>query len=162
MRFFKAIEIVNKPLILWQLVASSIEDYFALGLETDNLVLPEFLVPDFVFGVCPLKVVDNDLVDRTIPEMELFEAEYEVKLIITESQNKVTYLKTETFAFDGKNFFMDESSRLFYSAIEKLRGNQKVLATDGSIYSLLDSSTNIDDFLEAYYEKLMLVTKPNI
>lgn len=162
MRFFKAIEVATKPLIMWQLAASNIEQYFALGLDTDNLVVAEYLVPDFIFGVCPLKVVAGDLVDRTVPEMETFEAEYEVQTLISESKNKVSDLTTETFTFDGNDFFMDETSRLFYQAIDKVRGNQKVLTTLGATYTLLDASTNIDDFLAAYYSKLRLVTKPNI
>jgi len=162
MRYFKALEVVQKPFIFWQLVASSVTELEALGLDDDPLVIQETDIPEFTYLVCPLKIVDGELVDRTVPEMEAFEAEYQVQTVISESKNKVSDLTTETFTFDGNDFFMDETSRLFYQAIDKVRGNQKVLTTLGATYTLLDASTNIDDFLAAYYSKLRLVTKPNI
>lgn len=162
MRYFKAIAVDYKPFINWLLVASSLSELENLGLDNDPLVLQETDVPDFIYGVCPLKIVGGELIDRTVPEMEVFQEEFEVKTLIAESQYKVTDLKTSTFTYDSNDFFMDETARLFYLSIEKLRGNQKILTTAGATYTLLDTATNIDDFLEAYFEKLMLVTKPNI
>lgn len=162
MRYFKALEIATKPLIIWNLVASTTAEYESLGFDSDPLVLEETEIPAFLYGVCPLKIVAGELVDRTVPEMEVFQDEFEVKTAIADFRLKVSDLNTETFTYDGNEFMMDEASRIYYQAIDKVRGNQKILTAAGATYTLLDASTNIDNFLAAYHFQLHFTIKPAI
>lgn len=162
MKYFKALELGTNSLISWQRVAESYEELVAIGLDDDPLVLPENEVPDFLFNKCPLKIVDGELVERTEPEMSAFEDEFIVATAKKDFSKKIEDVNNETFTYDSHEFMMDEASRLFYYAIDKTRGNQKILTAAGVVYTLLDASTNIDDFLLSYHDKLFLTIKPAI
>ena len=58
------------------------------------------------------------------------------------------------FTYDGNDFPIHETARNFYYAIDKLRGNQKLLTTAGTLYDLIDSGSNYTDFLAAYHLRL--------
>ena len=155
MRYFKAIAQENKPFIIWSLFANSLVELQALGLEDDPLIVKETSIPDNVYDVCPLKIVDGELVDRTVPEMEDFEAEYDTAVIISGQANIVEVLKTQTFAFDGQTFPMHDSARLIYETYETLGGNRKIITSDGQEYDLLDEE--IENFMIAYRNELVNV-----
>lgn len=160
--FYKAFEIVEKPFITWNSWANSIDELIALGAEDDPLILPAELVPDFIYGVCPLKIVAGELVERTEGEMLAFQAEYVTYRKLKDNTLLVDQLKNETFTYDSLEFPMDEASRLFYSAFERTRGNQKLMTATGVLYNITDTATNLDDFLAAYYSKLKFTTQPDV
>lgn len=162
MIYYKAEEISTKPFIQWNSVAFSLQELTNLGLDDDPLVLTEDDVPLTEFGVYPIKIESGQLVPRTTREMDGFKAEWD---IVSEKNNfakKLENVNAETFTYDGHDFMMDEVSRLFYHAIDKVRGNQKILTAAGATYTLTDTATNIDDFLGAYYSKLHVTIKPAI
>ncbi|MCH4829436.1 MULTISPECIES: hypothetical protein [Flavobacterium] len=76
MMYFKAQELENKPFIQWESVAFSLKELQDLGLEGDPLVMTEKDIPNFMFGVCPLKIENGQLVERTFQEMKVFENEH--------------------------------------------------------------------------------------
>lgn len=162
MIFYKAFATEEKPLITWNTWAHSIDELIDLGADDDPLILPAELVPDFVYGVCPLKIVAGELVERTEGEMLGFQTEYETYRKLKDNTLLVDLLKTETFTYDSLEFPMDEASRLFYSAFERTRGNQKLMTATGVLYDLYDTATNLDDFLAAFYSKLKLTMQPDV
>ncbi len=87
MVYFKAIELEEKPFIQWDSVAFSLQELQDLKLEDDPLVLAEDKIPTFQFGVCPLQIVDGELVERSVEDMEKFEREYNL-LIDKSTKNK--------------------------------------------------------------------------
>ncbi|MCH4831215.1 hypothetical protein E5F92_000385 [Flavobacterium columnare] len=54
-------------------MAFSLKELQDLGLEGDPLVMTEKDIPNFMFGVCPLKIENGQLVERTFQEMKVFE-----------------------------------------------------------------------------------------
>ena len=139
---FKAIELEQKPFITW--------------LSTDEplgaLVVREEDVPDYIFGVCPWKIVDGELVARDSSEMELFEEEYLIKQRVDTQAQKIIDVNNATFTFGTNEFPMNEVARLHYSMIDKTRP-ESVLVTslDGAVRI---DTYQIDDFMEAYYDEL--------
>lgn len=162
MIYFKAKEIENKPFIQWESVAFSLEELQNLGLENDPLIKSEDEIPDFIYGICPLKIVDGALVLRSETELNDFETSYLLGQNINTSKSKLFDLNSNYFEFDGKVFPMYEAARLHYAAIDKIRGNHKVLTFSGGQYSLIDSGNNINDFMSAYFSKLLLIIQPDI
>ena len=160
MKFYKAIEIVEKPLIVWAKWADNIEQLIEMGEDENPLILPEELVPDFVFGVCPLKIVAGELVERTVPEMEAFEEEFLLSELLVQQAQLITSINEGTFTYDSKVFPMDERSRIFYQAFDRARGigDVKCMTTDGALYTL--SNANIDAFLDEYFLQLRALSQP--
>ena len=150
---FKAIEVEIKPFIVW------LETTEPLG----SLVVPESEVPATQSGVCPLKIVDGELYERTPEEMEDFETEWLSSQKINEQYAIIEKLKNTAVAFfnyGGKNFPMNESARAYYLAIEKTTGKESydVMTVDGSTAELV--AANKAAFLDAYYEKLLELIQP--
>lgn len=143
MIYFKAVELEQKPFIQWNSVAFSLQELINLGLNDDPLVLPEDEIPFTEFGVYPIKIESGELVSRSSTEMESFRNEWCVVTDKNDFAKKIENVNVETFTYDGHEFMMDEVSRLFYYAIDKVRGNQKILTSSGETYTLIDSATNI-------------------
>lgn len=162
MKYFKATEVAFKPFIFWNPAADSLAELEALELEADPLILPESEVPDNLYGVCPLKIVSGELVERTVGEMSDFSDEWDIAEALKANVNRLPNINASTFIHDGKEFPMDEVSRLFYHAIDKVRGNQKIMTVANEQYNLMDTTTLIDDFLDSYHAKLIEITKHDI
>lgn len=160
MRYFIAVESAEKPFILWASVANSTAEYEALGFDTNPLVLAETDKPEPLYGVCPFKIVAGELVFRTNSEMNAFQDEYNIRQAMIANVERLPIINDNTFTYDSKLFPMDEVSRLFYTAMEKIGGNQKIMTTSNEVYSLLNA--NIAAFMTAYYTKLLLISKHNI
>lgn len=162
-RYYQAISKVEKPFISWLSVGDYTEEEFAASsYSTDPLVVKEADVPPYNFGVSTVKIVSRELVPYSPAEMAVFEAEFLVLNKLKSNRQSLDVLELSSFDYDGQSFPMDTASRLFYSAFEKTRGNQKLMTMTGALYNLNDSSTNIDDFLAAYYLKLKIVTQPDV
>lgn len=162
MRYFIATEQEPKPLIVWNLVASSTAQLIELGLEDNPLVLPEDSLPDLIFGVCPLKIEGGELVDRTTGEMDDFEVEWTEITQKGTNAGKIVDVNTGHFTYDSTNFPMDEVSRLFYAAISNQppAGDVKCMTTSGALYNL--TNANIGDFITEYYKKLRALAQPPV
>ncbi|NHN26747.1 hypothetical protein FIA58_013765 [Flavobacterium jejuense] len=147
---FKAIEIIGKPYIYWQ---STTE---ALG----GIVIDESAIPVNVFGICPLKIVAGELVDRTALELSTAEDEYNLYTFLNEQADKLNDINSGTFTYDSQTFPMDERSRLFYFSIENSLSNEKAMTTTGELYSLLNA--NIPAFITAYKTALHTLSQPDV
>ncbi|WP_264522132.1 hypothetical protein [Flavobacterium sp. N1994] len=161
--YFNAIALANKPFISWISVGSFTPAEFAASEYADDpLIIPEDEVPFpyNVFGVCPKKIVSGVLEDRTPAEMAVFEAEWIIENSLKLERTKKQGIDDNKFSYDGQYFPMDEVSRLFYLAIEKNRGNTKIKTMSNTLYSLLDG--DIDDFLAAYYSRLLTISQHTI
>ncbi|WP_445720216.1 hypothetical protein [Flavobacterium sp.] len=162
MRYFKAFETIAKPLIIWNLWADSLEKLTEMGEDDNPLILPEDDVPATVYGVCPLKIVDGELVNRTSLEMSEFETEYGIEKDLIDQFSLLNFINTGTFDFDFGTFPMDERSRLLYDALNNTTTaipDTLIMNFEGKPYTL--TNANKTGFLEAYYAKLLLLSTPN-
>ena len=162
MRYFKAFETKEKPLIIWNLWANSLEKLIEMGEDDNPLILPEDEVPATIHGVCPLKIVAGELVKRTAPEMDAFEDEWIISEKLVDCKLLINGINAGTFTYDSQTFPMDERSRIFYQAFDRARGigDVKCMTATGRLYSL--DNSNIDDFLDAYFLKLRNLSQPNV
>ena len=160
MRYFKAFETIEKPLIIWNLWADTFEKLVEMGEDDNPLILPEEDVPATQFGVCPLKIVAGELVERTVPEMEAFEEEFLLSELLVQQAQLITSINEGTFTYDSKVFPMDERSRIFYQAFDRARGigDVKCMTSDGKLYTLINA--NIDAFLDEYFLQLRALSQP--
>lgn len=163
MRYLKATEIAFKPFIFWNGVANSIEELTDLGLEYDPLVLPEKEIPTNIYGVCPLKIVAGELVERTESEMLAFQAQWEEYEFLREQSQLINNVNQGTFTYDSEIFPMDERSRILYNAISNIVFSPdeaiNLMASGGKQYNLFE--VNKSAFLDAYHWRLYQLSKPN-
>lgn len=162
MKYFKAFELEFKPFISWSKWADSLEELTAMGEDDNPLILAEDLIPEFVFGVCPLKIVDGELVERTSAEMSAFKLEYYKQLFLQDQYNKLDQIESGHFTYDSFDFPMDKRSRIFYEAFDRARGTGdiKCMTVDGELYAL--DNTEIDAFLDQYFQRLKELSQPNV
>lgn len=149
MRYYKAIEIPEKPLIVWSEVPQD---------DEDGLIIPENEIPAYIFGVCPWRIEAGELVARGPDELEALEQEFINKNILQEYQDRATQLMTATFDYDGNSFPMHEVARIYYAYIEITAGNKKVLNTEAFEYTLLDA--NREAFCLAFKNELSTILIP--
>lgn len=162
MRYLKATEIAFKPFIFWNGVANSIEELTSLGLEDDPLVLAEDDIPNNIYGVCPLKIVAGELVNRTAGEMGDFKNEYHTEENLKSQYSLLQDINKGTFTFDSTVFPMDERSRLLYDALKNTATaipDTMIMNFEAKPYGL--TNANKAAFLEAYYAKLLELSTPN-
>lgn len=148
---YLAVEIGFKPFIVW----------IGTNLPLGSLVLNEEDVPEPLFNVCPLKIVDGELVERTELEMEAFEEEYLAKLVLKTDERKIDSLASLTFTYAGKDYPMNETARLYYHAIDKYRfGTHKAVRSLTGVESI--AVGDINAFLEEYYKTIAGTLEPTI
>lgn len=159
--WYKAREIVSKPYIFWDLVAKTVEEYQA-GYDDDPLVLSRGDIPDYVFGICPLKIVGGSLEERSPAELATAEDEYNIVVKLDQNKLLINDIDTGTFTYDSKVFPMDQVSRLFYTAFESAppAGDVKCMTTEGLLYSL--PNANIGAFMTAFYTQLRILSQPDV
>lgn len=160
MRFFKAFEIQQKPLIQWDCFANSQKEYDDLNLSKDPLIVSEKDIPEFEFGVCPWKIASGQLVGRTPAEMAVFETEYDAKNKINGQKRLIDDVNNSSFEFDGKSFPMNESARIYYSVARDLNADCEVMAVDATLYLL--SASKITAFYLALNTQLKALLSPNV
>lgn len=158
MRYFKAIQVLEKPFIDFALWAKSLAELEARGEENDPLIIQEIDLPDTVFGVCPLKIVAGELVERDTAELELLEAEFLVLQANKAYIQKAQTVYDGTFNYDGETFPMHAAAQMRYLAVEKQSpvGSIDVLKINGSAYTLLEA--DYADFLNEFYKQLLALT----
>ena len=110
MRYFKAVEIEQKPFIFWNGVANDIAELAELELFKDPLILPEDSIPNLIYGVCPLKIVSGELVERTESEMLAFQAQWEEYEFLREQSQLINNVNQGTFTYDSEIFAVIKKS----------------------------------------------------
>jgi tRNA-dihydrouridine synthase len=93
MRYFKASENENSSFIQWDLWANSEEELQAIGEENNPLIRTEEEIQKYITPICPIKIVDGKLVEKSSEEMKEIELEYAQKLLSYKSQTLKKELK---------------------------------------------------------------------
>jgi hypothetical protein len=153
MKFYKGFSTTAKPFIIfneWQ------QD------DDDALILREDELPLIESGVYPVKIEGGVYVSRTPTEKNAYRDEWIERTFLDAQKTKINDLNNGTFVYDTKTFPMDERSRAFYTAIDRIRGNQKLMTSSGILYDLIDSASNIDDFMTAYFNAVKTITQPDV
>lgn len=146
---WKAIAIENKPFVVFQTVSNP--------APNDPLVVDQ--LPEYLYGVCTLKIVDGELVARSSIEMEAFENEYNQEQLIRSQNDFANRLEQEYFQHSGEDFPMSAASRIFYDAIKNDTASGKteynVPKKDGTLYVLLaaEKAAFLADFYSAVINK---------
>ncbi|MBK5213651.1 MAG: hypothetical protein JJE55_08335 [Flavobacteriaceae bacterium] len=150
-------------MLTWDLVARSIEELVALGLDDDTLVVAETRLldsedPGFIsyeYGICHVRIVDGELGptlsgDITAAQAALGEAENVVLI-----RNTGEKFKNLTFSFDSKSFPLNPAANLIYQAIiETTPATTTIVSLEGE-YIL--TSGNIAGFKTAFYDKIIAI-----
>lgn len=160
MIYYLAQEIETKPFIFFSSIANSDEELDDSEFARSPLVMAEKDVPAFKFGVCPLKIVDGELVKRTEAEMNQFEEEFEVSKKIVTQNDYLNEVRKSTFDFDGKSFPMNDAARTYYAVLRDLNVDIDVMAIDGTLYSL--NSSKITAFYLALNTQLKALLSPKV
>jgi hypothetical protein len=155
MKYYKAKEIGTIPFIIWNEVAANIKELEALNLDNDPLVRRFDLIPANLYGVCPLKIDNGQLVDRSIEEMANYENQYQIKTALQRAQSKINVLRVESFRFGDYDFPLDDASRELYNAIAVVKGEIAVMSIIGEKIDI--TAGQIDDFVLAFNNKTMQI-----
>ena len=130
MQRYLAIEQSIKPFITW----------VGTNLPLGALVVNESDVPANVFGVCPLKIVDGELVARTSGEMAVFEAEFIAKTAVQTFANKADEINAAVFSYGANNYPMHEAARLrYYALLEQGTASFNCINSEGVAVALTDT-----------------------
>ena len=159
--YFIAIELPYKPFMRYQSIGKFTDEEFEESDYFNNpLVFDETTEPAYQFNVCSQHIVAGEIVDFTPAELAVFEAEYLISDKLKSNRLSLDVLETSSFYYDGQSFPMDQASRLFYTAFEKVLGNQKIMTMSAELYTLVEA--DITAFMTAYYTQLRLITKHDI
>lgn len=158
MKYYLAVEIEEKPYIQWHLWANSIEELAEMEEFENPLIVAASARPEYIFGVCPLKIVAGELVERTVPEMETFEVEFSQKETIDDNKGKLKDINNGSFGFSGNSYPMHESARLRYMAIalDSSATDTAFMNVDG--VGILIAEANLPGFLTAYHKQIQAYT----
>lgn len=145
---FKATELQQKPFLYWQ------------GWDGADgpLVLDEKDVPEFIYGVCPLKIENGQLVQLSQAELDQYEAEYLLDQAALAYLQKSQALEKAVFDYGGAQFPMHTAARLYYGIMEKAVSDYDVLQADGQQRTI--TAAENADFLTAFNAKLISEVQP--
>lgn len=130
MKKYLSIEQSEKPFIT----------FIETKLSSGALVLNESDVPTPVYGVCPLKIVDGELVERTSGEMAVFEAEFIAKTAVQTFANKADEINAAVFSYGANNYPMHEAARLrYYALLEQGTASFNCVNSEGVPVALTDT-----------------------
>jgi hypothetical protein len=93
MRYFKAHENKNSSFLQWDLWANNKEELQAMGEENNPLIRTEEEIQKYITPICPIKIVDGKLVERSSDEMKEIELEYAQKLLSYKAETLKKELK---------------------------------------------------------------------
>lgn len=167
MNYYKAKEQDTLPMITWELVATSIEELEALGLDDDPLVVEEPRLlddedPDFIsyeFGICHVRVQDNELVATLSGDIDDAETAYIAGFNANKAKKTLDDMDAETFTYDSKTFPMNAGAvRGYQSIFDAPPANRDVISLEG-VYAL--ASGNIGAFKTAYLNKVLSIYGDN-
>lgn len=156
--YYKAILLENIPFINWALWADSLEKLEKMELTDDPLIRDKGDIPENVYGVCPLKIVDGLLIERTAAEMNEFRVGYERKIILNGSASKLKDINSGVFSYDGNIYPMFEAARIRYMAVamDTTSSDTEFMTIKGEIITIHESF--LPAFFNAYYKNLQSIT----
>lgn len=160
MNYYKAYETNNRPFLLFDLVADSMEELIAIGLDADPLVVPEDRLtdpghPDYIsyeYGICHYRIFNGLLELRPAQEITDQQTALSIASEVQKTFAVSSVLDEATFTFDGKEFPLTPSARAVYTAVIDLQPPTRSLITTTGNYTL--TAANISMFKTAYYNAL--------
>ena len=152
MRYFRAIELDEKPFIQFDCWATNDEDYITLGLDQDALVVAEDNLPEYRFGVCTQKIENGQLVERTETELLAFEAEYETTSRADRYAGTIDNVDKGVFEFNRERFPLHQSARLMYEVAERNQTDMEFQTIDGK--RILIETKDIAAFAGTYRNEI--------
>jgi hypothetical protein len=168
MNYYKAYQQATLPRLVFELVATSIEQLQALGLDSDPYVVEETrlldpLDPNYIsyeFGICHVRIYQDILQARIQSEIDDAQAEFLKSTQVELTKKNVDAFKTSTFTYDGNTFPMNQGALTAYEAIfASLTTDMDLVALEGT-YTL--SAANIGSFKAAYYAKVIQIYGSNV
>jgi len=163
MRYYRAYETDNRPFLLFELVADSLQELEEIGLDADPLVVTEDQLmnpadPDYIsyeYGICHKRIFGGVIADRLTGEITAQQTALNAATQLVKTKEVEAALEVETFTYASRKFPLTPSARSVYTAI--VDGNPastNLITTTGS-YTLLQAS--IPAFKAAYYAALFAV-----
>ncbi|PKP26183.1 MAG: hypothetical protein CVU03_04950 [Bacteroidetes bacterium HGW-Bacteroidetes-2] len=168
MNYYKARTIDTLPKLVFDLVATSIEQLTELGLNQSSIVVAETRLTDdqavdfisYQHGICHLRIQNEAL--EAMPQIEIDKAEAEV--FSAESVQKTReiemQLQYEKFTYDGRDFPMTPGAVLVYQAIFDRPAEDHNIASATGSYTLL--AVNISAFKAGFYARLIELNNAKI
>lgn len=168
MNYYKAKEQDELPKLTFELVATSAERLADLGLDTDPLVVDEDRLlnlanPNYIsyeYGICHVRVQDNELVPTLAGDITAAEQALDKANLVVKTRDTASKFKERTFDFDGHNFPLNEGALPVYQAIiDREPSSKKIIALEGE-YTL--TLANIPNFKAALYDSIIEVHEENL
>ena len=168
MRYFKAYETNNRPFVLFNLVADSLEELEALGMDEDPLVVTEDQLvnpsdPGYIsyeYGICHKRIFNGDLEDRPSGDITTQQAALNKATNVQKTQTVNSKLDEEVFSFDSHEFPLTPAARSVYMAVIELAPASRMLISTTGSY--IFSSTYLAGFKAAYYAALFATNDSEI
>ncbi len=168
MKYYLAYETDNRPFLFFDLVADSLEELEALGLDADPLVVTEDQLtnpadPNYIsynYGICHNRIFGGAIVDRLVGEITVQQAILSKNTEIIRTKEVQKGLELATFSFDGKLFPLGSGATEVYNAIFSTASANRVIVSTTGNYTL--TIANIDAFKAAYYAKVLGVQSSTI
>lgn len=163
MKYYKAYETNERPFTLFDLVAESLEDLQAFGLEGDPLVVTEDQLfddqdPDYIsfeFGICHKRIFNGEIEDRPSGEITAQEANLNKSVAVTQTRKIGDSLDVRNFTYAGREFPLTAAARDVYKAVFDSPPADATLITTTGSYVL--PSGDIAAFKTAYNTKILSV-----
>lgn len=158
MRYYKIFPLDGKPFLNIDLWANSLEELQTLGEGNNPLIIAEDVLPSKQFGVYTHKIESGALIAIDAIEMAQYEAEFLVMQTLASQNLVIKTLNSETFAFSGNYFPMDEAARIRYNAVAMLpAANTDFITNLGTIVTI--ALADIATFTNAYYSAIKNLTQ---
>lgn len=164
MNYYKAREQDTPPYVLFDLVATSEEELARLKLADNNLVVPEDRLTDpehpqyidYEFGVCHLRVQNQELVAAPVEDIELAQTKLIEAERVAATKQAGALMEAETFVYDTMEFPMTPGATKLYEAIFATAPESFTLVSTNSGMVTL-KATDIEGIKTAYYSKVIVV-----
>ncbi|MBK5213351.1 MAG: hypothetical protein JJE55_06800 [Flavobacteriaceae bacterium] len=163
MKYYKAYETDDRPFLLFDLVADTLEELQELGMDTDPLVVTkdQLLLPadpnyiSYEYGICHKRIFGGVIADRLAGEITDQQAALAKATEVARSKSLTGIFETETFTYDSHDFPLTEAARSVYNAVFDAPAADCGLVSTTGNYTLL--SANIGAFQTAYLNKILAV-----
>ena len=165
MNYYKAREQDTPPYVVFDLVATSEEEFRRLKLEENKLVVTEDRLTNpeheqyirYEFGVCHMRVQNQELV--SVQQEDIYMAQENLRQAerVAATKNAGDAIEEETFVYDTLKFPMTAGATKLYDAIFATKPESFTLvSTDQGSITL--SADAIEGLKSAYYNKVIEVS----
>ena len=158
MNYYKARQQATLPLVVFDLVATSLAQLQALGLDADPLVVDEDNLPLTTGSICHKKIFNGMLIDRDAAEINQAIANANEAKTIAQNEAKTEAIKVQEFTYNGNTFPMDETSQKRYEAVFSLPDADTDFQTKTGVVTV--ATADIAGMKTAYYQALRTATNP--